>query len=238
MTATSTALDRLEQDVLDDATSLASLLRQALVMGGLASSETLRTWAACELKGYDGNELHIPSYRRIPAQLKAHIIAGPRAFTQDLAPHDLPASVRGVLQNEVPLPWGVAEIQAAVARVNRAEHIRLATHGMSDVARALTRQAGDPFVEVTSVYWSLGAAVLEGVLDQVRTRLAEFVTELRAAMPAGEREPTLDQIRAAASAISIQTGDNSPVTVTAPVAYAEKDAQAAVHAPRGKLSQR
>jgi hypothetical protein len=63
---------------------------------------------------------------------------------------------------------------------------------------------------------------MEGVLDQVRTRLVQLVGELRAAMPHGRQDPTPDQVAQALQNINIGTGDNSSVTVTAPVAVAHR----------------
>lgn len=63
---------------------------------------------------------------------------------------------------------------------------------------------------------------LEGVLDQVRTRLVQLVGELWAAMSHGQQDPTPDQVAQALQNINIVTGDNSSVTVTAPVAVAHR----------------
>jgi hypothetical protein len=176
-------LARLERDVLDDSVALASLLRQVLVMGGRASSEQLRTWAQRELKGYADAIDELPDYRRIPAKLKADVISGPSQFTgEEISVNDLPEAARGVIKNEIELHWGVAEIWSTVSR-EPDEHVRLAMQGMTDVARAMTREQRkyNPFIYVRSIYWSVSVSALEGILDQVRTRLTEFVAELRAA---------------------------------------------------------
>lgn len=224
-------LARLERDVLDDSVPLASLLRQVLVMGGRSASEPLRAWAQRELKGYASAIDELPDYRKIPAQLEADSIAGGSQFKgQHISPRDLPEALRDTIKEEVGLPWGIAEIQATASHAGPGKHIKLAMGGMTDVARALTKEERqrNPYIYVHSVYWSVSVAALEGVLDQIRTRLAEFVAELRATMAPGEEEPTPEQVRQAASSIHITAGDNSPVTVTAPVAYAERDATASI----------
>jgi hypothetical protein len=224
--------DRLEHDVLDESVSLASLLRQVLILGGRASSEPLRTWAQQELKGYDPPAATLPEYRMILAALKVDIVSG-AAFHRgrEISASDLPESVRGNIANDVPISWSVAEIQATVESASGA-HIRLGIPNMSDLARLMTMHQRElqrsPYVEVTSVYWSASTSALEGILDQVRTRLTEFIAEIRASMPGDAEEPTPEQIREAVSVINITAGDNSPVRVTSPVAIAVNDASATI----------
>ncbi|MFF6802356.1 hypothetical protein [Streptomyces sp. NPDC012616] len=225
-------IDRLEGDVLDDSVPLASVLRQVLVMGGRASSESLRAWAQRELKGYNEPDAALPDYRMILAPLKADIMAGPMSFTgQEISQRDLPEVARGEIKNDVPVSWSVAEIQATVESAPGG-HIRLGTRSMSDLARMMTvhqrKLHGSPFVNVTSVYWSVSTSALEGILDQIRTRLTEFIAEIRASMPEGAEEPTSEQIRQAVSVITITAGDNSPIKVTSPIAIAGSDAAATI----------
>jgi hypothetical protein len=42
------------------------------------------------------------------------------------------------------------------------------------------RQRGQRYDRVTAIYWSLSHITLEGVLDQIRTRLVELVAQIRA----------------------------------------------------------
>ncbi|WP_405910179.1 hypothetical protein [Streptomyces sp. NBC_00828] len=46
--------------------------------------------------------------------------------------------------------------------------------------------------QVLRLYWAVHPSAVEGVLDQVRTRLVQLVGELRAAMPCGQQDPTPD----------------------------------------------
>lgn len=226
------SIDRLERDVLDESATMASLLRQVLIMGGRASSESLKTWAQRELKGYNEPSPTLPAYRKILASLKADITVGPNSFTgQEISPLDLPEFARNDITNELPISWAVAEIQATVKSAS-GEHIRLGIPNMSDLARHMTahqrKLQGNSFLYVTSVYWSVSTSTLEGILDQVRTQLAEFIAEIRASMPAGTEEPTPELIRHAVSVINITAGDNSPIKVSAPVAIAGSHADVTV----------
>jgi hypothetical protein len=227
---------RLENDVLDESISLATLLRQVLIIGGHASSEELRAWAQQELNGYGGPNSTLPEYRTIFVQLKADINAGPATFTgQEIGPSDFPEDVRKEIKSEIGITWSVAELQATIESGSDS-HIRLGSSNMTNLARIMTRHQqevqGSPFVNVTSVYWSVSESALKGILDRIRTRLTEFVAEVRSTMPEDADdadEPTSEQIReAVVSVIRITAGDNSPVTVTAPVAVAGQDASVTI----------
>ena len=80
----------------------------------------------------------------------------------------------------------------------------------------------NPSRQVLRLHWAVHPSAMEGVLDQVRTRLVQLVGELWAAMPPGRQDPTPDQVAQALQNINIVTGDNSSVTVTAPVAVAHR----------------
>ncbi|MER6239757.1 hypothetical protein ABT185_27475 [Streptomyces clavifer] len=225
-------IDRLERDILDESVPLASLLRQVLILGGRASSEALRTWAQQELKGYRESGAALPEYRKILASLKADITAGPATFNgQEISSRDLPEIARKDITNDIPISWSIAEIQSTVESAP-GSHIRLGVPNMSDLARMMTAHQrelqGSPFLNVTSVYWSANTSSFEGILDQVRTRLTEFVAEIRFSMPEGAEGPTSEQVRQAVSVINITAGDNSPVSVTSPVAISGNDANAII----------
>ncbi|MDT0422205.1 AbiTii domain-containing protein [Streptomyces evansiae] len=220
---------RLESDVLNDNTPLASILRQVLILGGHISSKELRTWAESELQGYSDTMSDIPSYRKIPAQIKADTLSGMTQYTgQPISPQHLPEEARNQIKEEIYLPWGVGEIQATLQSPTR--HIHLSMPGMAHLAGIMTaeqRRQGNPFFAVTSVYWVVSLASLQGVLDNVRTNLAKFFAELLATTPSSEGELTPEQVQAAAvSTIQITTGDNSPITLTAPFSYATHNSSA------------
>lgn len=225
-------IDRLERDILDESVPLASLLRRVLIMGGRASSDTLRVWAQHELKGYRDTSATFPEYRIILAALKADITAGPATFNgQEISARDLPESAREDIKNELPIRWSIAEIQSTAESAPDA-HIRLGVPNMSDLARMMTVHQrgiqGNPYLTVTSVYWSASTSSFAGILDQVRTRLTEFVAEIRVSMPDGAEEPTPEQVRQAVSVININVGDNSPVSVSSPIAIAAASDASAV----------
>ena len=212
-------LDRLEDDVLNESRPLAPILRQVIALGGHAHSEPLRTWALRELQGYEGTDVPIPDYRRISAPLVMDGFTGRFQFwEQPVSMFDLPDFARESLGDVLRLGQGVGQIESLIAR-QPGQTVQLAPALAAEVAVFMSQNASR---QVLRLYWAVHPSAMEGVLDQVRTRLVQLVGELRAAMPHGQQDPTPDQVAQALQNISIVTGDNSSVTVTAPVAVAHR----------------
>lgn len=210
---------------------LASVLRQVLVIGGHASSQPLRTWALQELHGYASSEAELPDYRKgyAPMRTDARSVAW-QLRGETITKYELPEFARDYYSEEVPIPFGVGKIEAMIARTAPDEPIRLSPPGAAELARFMTYDRRDRGIVVEAVYWALDVSVLQDVLDQVRTRLTQFVAELRDVMPAGESDPTPEQVHKAVQSIQISAGDNSPINLTAPVAYADRHSSATASA--------
>lgn len=229
-------VERLERDVLDDSVPLASVLRQVLVIGGHASSQALRTWALQELHGYTNSEAELPDYRKgyAPMRADARSVAW-QTKGETITKYELPEFAREYYSEEVPIPFGVGKIESMIARSAPDEPIRLSPPGAAELVRFMTYERRGGGVVVEAVYWAVDVSVLQDVLDQVRTRLTQFVAELRDVMPAGEHEPTPEQVHRAVQSIQITAGDNSPISLTAPVAYAEEHSTA-MASPQERMS--
>ncbi|MFJ2095222.1 hypothetical protein ACIOEW_39180 [Streptomyces sp. NPDC087901] len=212
-------LDRLENDVLNEGRPLAPILRQVIALGGHAHSEPLRTWALRELQGYEGTDVPIPDYRRIAAPLVMDGITGMFQFhEQPVSMFDLPDFAQESLGDVLRLGQGVGQIESLIAR-QPGRAVQLAPTMAAEVAVFMSQNSSR---QVLRLYWAVHPSAMEGVLDQVRTRLVQLVGELRAAMTHGQQDPTPDQVAQALQNINIVTGDNSSVTVTAPVAVAHR----------------
>ncbi|MGN5392506.1 AbiTii domain-containing protein [Streptomyces sp. JL7001] len=175
-------LDRLEQGVLDDSTPLASLLRHALIIGGHASSEPLQTWALNELRGYGGSpESTIPDYRRIKASIQAdsHSPFWQRQGETISAVH-LPDFTRGKITEDIAIPYGVGELESLVSRTPHGKPVCLSLHGAAELRAVMS--ASEKYrrerIVIDALYWAVSPVVLHGIVDQVRTRLAQFVSAL------------------------------------------------------------
>lgn len=210
-------LDRLEDGVLDGRRPLAPILRQVIALGGHAHSEPLRAWALRELQGYEGIDVPIPEYRRITAPLVMDGLAGMYKFReQPVSMFDLPDFARDSLGDELRLGKGVGQIESLITR-SASQTVQLGPAMAADIAVFMSQNSPR---QVLRLYWAVHPSALEGVLDQVRTRLVQLVGELRASMSHSQQDPTPAQVAQALQNINIVTGDNSSVTVTAPVAVA------------------
>ncbi|MFJ8770229.1 AbiTii domain-containing protein [Streptomyces clavifer] len=229
-------LEQLERAVLDDTASLASALRQCLLLAGYAHHEELRAWALKELEGYHGTD-ELPPHRKVPAALEAEstlhlpgqIIQG---NTQRISVIQLPPSARerGIGES-APIRQGVRELEGLIAISDRL--IRLSPPGSAEYVLEMTQwqqEHGNESTEFTALNWAIAKPSLESVLDHVRTRLTQFVAEVRAAMPAGQQNPDPNQIDSAAQqALNIRGGDNSTFHITAPNAKADRGGTASAN---------
>jgi hypothetical protein len=229
-------LEQLESAVLDDAASLATALRRCLMLAGYAHHRALRAWALKELEGYVAAD-ELPSYRNVPAALEVTVnfsLPGTllRNDTRRVSPGQLPQSARDRgIGESAPIRQGVRELEALVARGDRV--VRLSPPGSAEYVLLMTQeqhQLGNEEADITSLHWDVSVASIEGVLDHIRTRLAQFVAEVRAAMPPGQQNPDPNQINAAAQqALNITGGDGSTFHIVAPNAKADRGGTASAN---------
>lgn len=229
-------LEQLERTVLDETASLASALRRCLMLAGYARHEELRAWALKELEGYAPTD-ELPSYRKVPTALEVTVdlyLPGQiiRGNTQRISPNQLPehARDRGIGES-APIRQGVRELEALVAHGERALH--LSPPGSADYVLLMTQeqhQRGNEGSHITSLHWNISLASIAGTLDHVRTRLTQFVAEVRAAMPPGQQNPNPDQIDSAAQqALNVTGGDGSTFNIVAPNAKADRGGTASAN---------
>lgn len=225
-------MSEIERDVLDGNTSLADALRKCVVLGGKAGSAELREWASRELRGYQSAE-ETPLYRKPAAVLKVDAISGNTHITgQQFSPNQLPDFVAEHVGEEVLLGTGIGEIEGllAQARANGGS-VRLSIPQSADVALYMDRKIGDPFQKILAIYWVLSESAIRGVLDHVRTTLAELVAEMRARMPDSDDTPSA---AVADQAVNVAVhGKHSRVKVTA--AQARDSGSHEVHSGGGAL---
>ena len=169
----------------------------------------LRDWASLELNGYAGSDEQIPPYRGVPALIKLDGLSGFHQIKgQTIAPTDLPDFVREHIKEYVELPFGVGELEAIVRDHNADEPVRLSLPLAADLARLLN-SGRSQYQQITALYWAVSPSSVRGVLDRIRTKLAELVGELSATMLATQETPSAEQ---ATQAIHfVQTGRRSTI---------------------------
>ncbi|WP_460087418.1 AbiTii domain-containing protein [Streptomyces variabilis] len=229
-------LEQLESAVLDDTASLATALRRCLMLAGYAHHGELRAWALKELGGYVAAD-DLPLYRKVPAALEVTVnfsLPGTllRNDTRRISPRQLPQAARDRgIGESAPIRQGVRELEALVTRGDRV--VRLSPPRSAEYTLLMTQeqhQLGNEEADITSLHWDVSVASIEGVLDHIRTRLTQFVAEVRAAMPPGQHNPNPDQIDSAAQqALNITGGDGSTFHIVAPNAKADRGGTASAN---------
>lgn len=219
-------LTQIETDLIAG-TPVADVLRKLVLFGGQAGSVDLREWASQELRGYpDATVADLPDYRKVSGAIQVDaVVAGARITGQTISPAQLPEGPRGVITNEVSFFQSVAELQA-LTNTERS-HRKFAIPEAQVLGQMIDKAAAQPFQHTTDVYWSVSVSALEGIIDQVKTRLAELLAELRAVTPSDSSLPTPEQVSNAVNVVVHGRGNRvrvSGVAQDAPASTAESSA--------------
>lgn len=205
----SNLLARIESGLLKEK-PLDALLRELVVLGGNVGSPELRAWASLELRGY-GSQDELPPYRKLTAPLQIDgSVPGALVRHQTIGYLDLPDFARDEFSETVPLRMGVKEIQSVVNQHRSDRTVALQPPGAADVVSYMN-MAGELNGHINALYWSVSTIAFEGVLDQIRTRLAELIAELRSEVSSRRDLPSPTQ---AANAVSLViTGRGNRVNI-------------------------
>jgi hypothetical protein len=231
-----TLLREIESDLLNGR-PLADLLREIIILGGKAGSAKLRDWASLELNGYGEEGPAIPPYRGVRASIQLDGMSGRFRFKgQTISSAELPDFTKDKIREFVEFPMAVAELEAmAKSSRDSSEPIRISLPMAADLARYMNAQNTRPFQTVELLYWAVSPVAVLGIVDRIRTKLAELVSELLAGMSPEQETPTPAQANAAVN--FVVTGRRSTVTVTNSQAAGDRSAatvqgSADVPAPR------
>lgn len=205
----SNLIAELQKDVLSDK-PLNNCLRKCVVLGGQLGSVELREWASRELRGYDDLDF-LPPYRRVLAPLMISGMNVRLRYTgHQITRAAIPESMREYVPEDLSLMHGIGEIEAMVSNATDGS-LRMGHPGFPNIVQYWNHELGS-YESVTELYWLVSVSALQGVIDQVRTTLAELVAELDAGTPRGEELPPLEL---ATQAVHVAVnGAKSRVTVT------------------------
>ena len=212
-------IDQIQADALDSDVSISDTLRKLIALGGEVGSTELREWASRELRGYgDISADDLPDYRKPSAVILVNAINGNYKIDgQQISPRQLPDPVNKHVSEEVPLWQGIGQIEAMVQQARgEGGYLKLTIPRSQDVAAIWNHdvhQGGNPYQNITAIYWNMSEVALRGVVDQVRTTLVELVAEMRAGMPDDVDNPSA---AVADNAVQVAVyGDKARVNVTA-----------------------
>ena len=225
-------IDEVERDALDRGVPISSALRKLVALGGQAGSKELREWAGLELRGYHGSDVPLPEYRKVAAPILLDGVTFNGIITgQPISSRDLPDPVNEHIDESVPLDGGVAEIEAMIDSARNGDGaVKLGLPMGQDVVRLMNydiQQRGHRD-QVMRVYWSVSHIALEGVIDQIRTRLVELVAEMRAEMP---DEADVPSAEVATNAVNIVLGKKARATITTAQALGDGNSATATATP-------
>jgi hypothetical protein len=172
----------------------------------------LRDWASRELRGY-GPDDELPAYRTVYAPILADAVTGNAIIKgQQISSSGLPDVVREEgISEELPLRQGVGELEALIKGQDPDKGIHFSLPGATLIGQMIDHNSGNPWQHIQRIYWSVIPAVISGVLDNIRTTLAELISELLGTMPRGQEVPTPDQANQAVQ-VAVN-GKRSRVTV-------------------------
>lgn len=211
----STLLAQVQRDLLEGK-PLPDLLRKCILLGSQSGSKELRAWATRELRGYETEE-ELPTYRNVPAQIRADATTGNTWVTgQPIALSTLREFAREHITNQVPMFAGVGQLESLYESARTSDkNPQLALPGWEYIASEMDRLSGNPFQRIHSLYWVISPAVIAGVLDDVRTALTELLAELGEVMPEDQETPTADQ---ATHALHVAVSGGAPqFNIAAPI---------------------
>jgi hypothetical protein len=174
---------RLLQSLFDDVLAekpLPGLLRKALMLAKVLDAQDLREWLEKELYGYESKEL--PTYRFVnaPIMLDADLPGRLRPVEEQIVPSAvLPQPERGERFTErvpIALPVGTLVETANMCAAEKT-FIKLSPPHAPVIAQLMN--ARDTHGQrVTALYWAIQPFLVFGLLDTVRTMLADYVAEL------------------------------------------------------------
>lgn len=202
-------LGQIEDDLLAGK-PLADLLRKTIILGGRAGSTELRDWASHELNGFIGTATEdMPQHRIITAPLLLDAVTGNTQVTrQPISSRNLPDFANAITET-FPLRQGVGELEAWV---QQGETLSIQIPSADVIGAHIDRASGNPYQKIYSIYWAISPMVVAGVLDKVRTSLAELMGELIVVIPT-DATPTPEQ---AAQALNVAVnGSKNRITVLA-----------------------
>jgi len=206
-------LFKIQRDLLEGTVSTTRMLQNCMLLAGATGSTELRTWARRELEGYPG-DADLPGYRKIFAQIYVDGQNGAWFFKeQSIGPEDLPEVVREAgINNKVLFYQGLAELEALATRDDQFIHLSLPRGDMIKKIMNHELCKREPYAQYHRVYYAASRAAIHGVVEGVRTALADLVSELVRTLPSDQQLPSKEQ---ADQAVHFTvTGEHSQVSVT------------------------
>ena len=130
---------------------------------------------------------------------------------QQVSASILPSFAREDITSEVNLPYSITELRDMVASAEgKNEPDQTWPPGAAEVVRYMN-ESGDYEGFLHRLYWQVSPVVVNGVVEKIRTKVIELVSEMRSGMDRNEKIPSSDL---ASQAVNVVVkGDLNRVTV-------------------------
>jgi hypothetical protein len=125
---------------------------------------------------------------------------------QQISTFQLPDFARDAITEDVPIPYGVAELEKLAASKHA---LQLQHPHMQDVVLYMNSQA-DFGTSIHSMYWRLSPTRFHGILDTIRTNLVALMAEMRAS---GATEFPSPEVADQAVNVVVRGAKRSTITV-------------------------
>ena len=202
-------LDRINREAIDG--DLKKALRLCMQLGGETGSESLREWASLELLGYRGQE-ELPDYRKVhaPLQIDGQVFGGV-VKRQTISSFDLPDYARDVITEEMLMVQSVPQLMELEHDARKEGAVRISPPGAAQLVTLMNHESQDPYQRIERMYWTVTRSVLQGLIEDIRSRLVALVAEMKAGVEPGQKLPSAE---VATQAVDVVVhGDDNRVKV-------------------------
>lgn len=169
---------QLQKEVVDSGVPISDTLRKAKILASQLKNKEFKRWIDAELKGYD-NADNLPDYRKV-APVNLGTFSGPFGKIVKNVPIPvalLPDSIREFAESSL-FTCGIKEVEAAASQAAKKEGHRFSWPPEMVVIARKHVPMSDGSVLVDA-WQPISKSQLDGILDQVRNRLLDFLLELQ-----------------------------------------------------------
>ncbi|MCK4798545.1 MAG: hypothetical protein KAT05_14280 [Spirochaetes bacterium] len=176
-------IKELQKDILNQETSLPSILRKAKVLASTLKNKEIKKWVDNELNGYDGDQKEVPNYRRGHSDINGDFIAssivsyGNKLDNMSIPFYIIQRKFKSI-NNEIILTQGIRNLETLL----KSDEKTFKNYLPADMVTILANEIYENYT-CLKAWKSIDRGQLEQVLDTVRNRLLNFVIELQEMYP-------------------------------------------------------
>ena len=169
-------LKEIRSALVNESANLSNTLRKAKILASAIGLPEFKEWVDSELSGYSDRE-KVPNYRCLrPNNLGTFFGPGHSSFRNvPLPTYNLPDSIKAFAENQV-FYEGVGQLEAMAAQASESYKCTWPPE-MVIVARDAIQMSGG--IVLTEAYQPISPQSISGILDQVKTKLLDFVLGLQ-----------------------------------------------------------